>query len=127
MAIWTSASGATSVCGATFSITRGVASAADESADSDSADDEDEDEEDDDDSDAPLGEEGALLLVPDVALALEVGATSPGDGGGAVEPLVVTGLDIVGLFVVDVTGGGVLDGAAVVAAVVGAMGAGARV
>jgi hypothetical protein len=152
LASWTSASGATSVCGATFSITFGCASADEESADSDSddraADVDDFDSVDDsaaDDSavDDSAGVEGgsddslradAELLPPaDVsgAGASDADGALDADGGAA---LVASGADVVGLFVVDVTGGGVLDGgasrctggAALGAAVVGARGFGSR-
>jgi hypothetical protein len=74
---------------------------------------------------------GLLLLASDVSLA-GVGDDA-GDGG--VDPLVAAGVDVVGLVVVDVTGGGVLvegatrgaAGATLVSAVVGETGSGARV
>ncbi|WP_284225965.1 hypothetical protein [Mycobacterium antarcticum] len=120
----------------TFSITRGVASAAEEDSDSEDGDDEDfdDDSEDSEDGvgDSSLGEDGALVA--------DVGATSPGEGGGVDDPLagsglVVTGLDVarsvVGSVVVEVTGGGVLAGAGRVDVTTGsgagATGAGARV
>jgi hypothetical protein len=138
LAIWTSASGAASVCGATFSITRGVASAAEDVAE-EVADvaglalplraDSDSEEGGGEDEDGLLVEDAELLLASDVSVALEAGGASWGDGG--VAPVVVTGSDVVGLLVADVTGGGGVSddgtsrgegGAALVAAAVGGAG-----
>jgi hypothetical protein len=105
-------------------------------------DSEDEDEDDSADVDA---DSGASLLADAGVLLLASGVSPTGDGGanGSVDPPVVTGLDVVGLLVAEVTGGvvtagdvtgaGVLDdgatrgatGATLVSAVVGATGSGA--